>query len=100
MFLRPTLKRNDVVFVNNFPAHKVPGVREAIERAGAILRYPPKYSPDLNPTELPHSKFNAFLRKVTQRTVPGLYRAIRSFVSHLGAQECANYFGHTGYVFI
>ena len=96
--LLPTLKRNDVVVVDNFAAHKVPGVREAIEKAGATLRYLPKYSPDLNPIELPYSKFKAFLRKAAQRTAQGLYRAIRSFLPQLGARECANYFRHTGYV--
>jgi transposase len=98
--LVPTLKRNDVVVVDNFAAHKVPGVREAIEKAGATLRYLPKYSPDLNPIELPYSKFKAFLRMAAQRTVPGLYRAIRSFMPQLSARECANYFRHAGYVSI
>jgi transposase len=98
--LVPTLKRHDVVVADNFAAHKVPGVREAIEKVGATLRYLPKYSPDLNPIELPYSKFKAFLRRVAQRTVPGLYRAIRSFVPQLGARECANYFRHAGYVSI
>jgi transposase len=45
----------------------------------------PKYSPDLNPIELPYSKFKGLLRKVAARTVPGLYRAIRSFVPQLSA---------------
>jgi transposase len=98
--LVPTLKRNDIVVVDNFAAHKVAGVREAIDRAGAVLRFLPKYSPDLNPIELPYSKFKAFLRKAAQRTVPGLYRTIRSFVPQLGARECANYFRHAGYVSI
>jgi transposase len=98
--LVPTLKRNDIVAVDNFAAHKVAGVREAIERAGATLRYLPKYSPDLNPIELPYSKFKAFLRKAAQRNTRGLYRAIRAFVPQLGAQECANYFRHAGYVSI
>jgi transposase len=98
--LVPTLKRNDVVVLDNFAAHKVPGVRAAIENTGATLRYLPKYSPDLNPIELPYSKFKALLRKVAQRTVPGLYRTIRSFVPQLGARECANYFRHAGYVSI
>jgi hypothetical protein len=35
-----TLKRNDVVVMDNLPPHKVPGVREAIDARGAILRYP------------------------------------------------------------
>ena len=78
--LVPTLKRNDIVVVDNFAAHKVAGIREAIEEVGATLRFLPKYSPDLNPIEMPYSKFKAFLRKAAERTVPGLYRAIRSFV--------------------
>ncbi len=98
--LVPALKRNDVVVVDNFAAHKVPGVRQAIEKAGATLRYLPKYSPDLNPIEMPYSKFKEFLRKVAARTVPGLYRAIRSFVPQLSTRECANYFRHAGYVSI
>src|SRR5271167_4709539 len=69
-------------------------------QARATLRYLPKYSPDLNPIELPYSKFKALLRKVAARTVPGLYRTIRSFVPQLGAQECANYFRHAGYASI
>jgi transposase len=98
--LVPTLKRNDIVVADNFPVHKVPGVREAIAKAGATLRYLPKYSPDLNPIEMPYSKFKNHLRKAAQRTVRGLYRAIRSFVPQLGARECANYFRHAGYVSI
>ena len=98
--LVPTLKRNDIVVMDNFQAHKVPGVREAIERAGAAVRYLPKYSRDLNPIELPYSKFKALLRKVAARTVRALYRAIRSFVLQLSAQECANYFRHAGYASI
>ena len=96
----PTLRRGDIVVMDNFAAHKVPGIREAIEKARATLRYLPKYSPDLNPIEMPYSKFKAFLRKVAARTVRGLYRAIRSFVPQLGARECANYFRHAGYASI
>ena len=95
--LVPTLKRNDIVMMDNFQAHKVSGVQEAIERARATVRYLPKYSPDLNPIELPYSKFKTLLRKVAARTVQGLYRTIRSFVPQLGVQECANYFRHAGY---
>jgi transposase len=95
--LVPTLKRNDIVVMDNLRAHKVPGIQEAIEKARATLRYLPKYSPDLNPIEMSYSKFKALLRKVAARTVPGLYRTIRSFLPQLGAQECANFFRHAGY---
>jgi transposase len=67
--LVPTLKRNDIVVMDNLRAHKVPGVQEAIEKARATVRYLPKYSPDLNPIEMPYSKFKALLRKAAARTV-------------------------------
>ena len=95
--LVPTLRRNDIVAMDNCRVHLGPGVRRAIEKAGATLRYLPKYSPDLNPIEMPYSKFKTFLRKVAARTVVGLNRAIRSFIPQLGPKECANYFSHAGY---
>ena len=49
--LAPTLKRGDIVIMDNVPAHKVEGVQEAIKAAGATLRYLPPYSPDLNSIE-------------------------------------------------
>src|ERR1700737_1373230 len=44
--LAPTLKRKDIVVIDNLSAHKVAGIREAIEARGARLRYLPQYSPD------------------------------------------------------
>ena len=49
--LAPSLRRGDIVVMDNLPAHKVHGVREAIEAAGASLLYPPPYSPDFNPSK-------------------------------------------------
>jgi len=50
-FLAPTLKRGDIVFMDNASVHKVNGIEEAIEARGAILVYLPSYSPDFNPIE-------------------------------------------------
>ncbi|SFL18152.1 DDE superfamily endonuclease [Mesorhizobium albiziae] len=49
--LVPTLLPGEVVVMDNLPAHKAAGVREAIERAGARLLFLPPYSPDFNPIE-------------------------------------------------
>jgi transposase len=98
--LAPALRRDDIVVMDNLQAHKVAGICEAIEKKHATVRYLPKYSPDLNPIELPYSKFKTLLRKVAARTVRGLYRTIRSFVPQLSAQECTNYFRHAGYASI
>ncbi len=98
--LVPTLQRNDIVVMDNCPIHLVAGIREAIEKARATLRYLPKYSPDLNPIEMSYSKFKALMRKAAARTVPALNRAIRSFIPQISPQECANYFSHAGYASI
>lgn len=95
--LAPTLKRNDIVAIDNLPAHKAAGVREAIEACGATLRFLPKYSPDLNPIEMSFSKLKAHLRKAAERTIPRLRRRISRFVRSLPAREAANYFTHAGY---
>ena len=95
--LVPTLRRNDVVVLDNLQVHKVAGVEEAIGKAGATVRYLPKYSPDLNPIELLYSKFKDYLRKAAERTIRGLRRVIRKFGPRVGARECAGYFSHAGY---
>src|SRR3984893_4768675 len=95
--LAPTLKRKDIVMIDNLPAHKAAGVREAIEARGAMLRYLPKYSPDLNPIEMPFSKLKAYLRKAAERTIPRLRRRIGRFARTLTAREASNYFRHAGY---
>ena len=95
--LAPTLKRKDIVMIDNLPAHKAVGVREAIEARGATLRYLPKYSPDLNPIEMPFSKLKADLRKAAERTIPRLRRRISRFAATLTAREASNYFRHAGY---
>ena len=70
--LVPTLKRGELVLMDNLPVHKIAGVTEAIEGAGATLIYLPKYSPDLNPIELAFSKLKAHLRKAAEHTIPRL----------------------------
>ena len=49
-----------------------PRVEQLIKAAGAELRYLPPYSPDMNPIEKAYSKLKAFLRKIAERTDPGL----------------------------
>jgi transposase len=92
-----TLKRNDIVMLDNLPAHKAAGIREAIEARGATLRYLPKYSPDLNPIEMAFSQLKAHLRKVGERRIHHLRRRIGSFARNVTAREAANYFRHAGY---
>ena len=75
--LVPTLCRGDTVIMDNFPAHNGANVRQAIEAAGATLRYLPPYSPDFNPIENAFSKLKAVLRKAAARTIDDLWNVIR-----------------------
>jgi transposase len=95
--LAPTLDRGDIVFMDNLPSHKVAGVTEAIEAADAMAIYLPAYSPDLNPIEQVFSKLKALLRKAAERTIPGLWRKIRSILRAVTKKECINFFRHAGY---
>jgi transposase len=95
--LVPTLKPGDIVVMDNLAAHKVAGVRELIEAGGATLVYLPPYSPDLNPIEQAFAKLKALLRKAGERSIPALWDRIGSLLDTVSAQECANYFRHTGY---
>jgi transposase len=95
--LVPELKQGDIVVMDNLPAHKVAGIRQAIEAAGAHLLYLPPYSPDFNPIEMAFSKLKALLRKAAARTVGELWDAIAQSLDAFTPQECENYFAAAGY---
>ena len=96
--LAPTLRPGDRVVLDNLSAHKVKGVRAAIEAAGAQLRYLPPYSPDFNPIEQAFAKLKALLRTAARRTVDALWRAIGHALDAFSPAECTNYFANAGYV--
>jgi transposase len=95
--LVPTLRPGDLVIMDNLRSHKVAGVREAIEGAGAKLMFIPPYSPDLNPIEQAFAKLKALLRARAIRTVDALWKALGSLVDHFSPEECANFLRHDGY---
>ena len=95
--LAPTLKRNDIVVVDNVSFHKVAGVEDAIQARGAELRYLPQYSPEFNPIELVFHPLKTLLRKAAERTIKGLERRVGSFIRALDPSECVGYFRHAGY---
>ena len=95
--LVPELKPGDIVIMDNLSAHKGCQVRDAIEAAGARLRYLPPYSPDFNPIENAFAKLKALLRKAGERSVEGLWQLIGMLIDAFSPQECANYFAAAGY---
>jgi transposase len=95
--LVPDLQPGDTVVLDNLPAHKVSGIRERIEAAGARLLYLPPYSPDFNPIEQAFAKLKVLLRTEAARTIPDLWEAIKHALTRFQPTECRNYLAAAGY---
>jgi transposase len=103
-FLAPTLKRGDIVFMDNASVHKAEGIEEAVAARGATLFYIPAYSPDFNPIEQFFAKLKSILRKIAAYTLKGiaftvnsLCKAIVSCLNQIARAECAAYLANSGY---
>lgn len=95
--LVPTLRKGDIVIMDNLGSHKGKAVRELIRSAGAKRFFLPKYSPDLNPIEQVFAKLKHLLRKAAARTLATICAAIGKILGTFTPQECANYFRNSGY---
>lgn len=95
--LVPELRPGDIVVMDNLATHKVEGVRQTIEEAGASLVYLPPYSPDFNPIEKAFAKLKALLRKAAARTRDDLWAAIGEAINAFTPNECRNLFAACGY---
>jgi len=95
--LAPTLSEGDIVVLENLGAHRVAGVREAIETRGARLEYLPPYSPDFNPVEKCWSKVKGQLRRAKARTREALEAALAEALLRVSAADARAWFTHCGY---
>jgi transposase len=95
--LTPSLRAGQVVVLDNLRAHRVEGVREAIETAGCRLVFLPGYWPDLNPIASFRSKVKGYLRKVGARTRETLETAIGQALALVTPSDLRGWFGHAGY---
>jgi transposase len=95
--LCPSLRCGDIVVMDNLGAHKVSGIREAIEGRGAKLIYLPPYSPDLSPIERCWPKLKAALRGAGARTRRALERAIKEAISTIREADALAWVAHCGY---
>lgn len=90
--LCPVLKPGDVVVMDNLSSHKVDGVRESIEKAGAELLYLPPYSPDLNPIEKAWAKLKQLLRSAKARSKEALDQAITEALKSISSDDAKAWF--------
>ena len=95
--LAPSLRRGQVVVMDNLSAHKGARVKELIEGRGCELLYLPPYSPDLNPIEEAFSKIKGLLRKAEALSREALPEAMGTAISALSAKDARGFFEHCGY---
>ena len=95
--LAPTLRKGDVVILDNLPVHKSEKAAHCVREKGAWFLFLPAYSPDLNPIEQAFSKLKAHLRKAEARTLDALWRAVGDICDLFDPQECWNYLKAAGY---
>lgn len=95
--LAPCLRRDDVVVMDNLATHKVAGVRETIESAGARLEYLPPYSPDFNPIEPMWSKVKQGMKSRDPRTARHLLQAAGAAFAAVTPEDCRGFFLGAGY---
>jgi transposase len=90
--LAPVLRSGDTVVMDNLASHKVDGVRQAIEKAGAELLYLPPYSPDLNPIEKAWAKFKQLLRSAKARSKDALDQAVSDALVRITPDDAKAWF--------
>jgi transposase len=95
--LVPTLHPGDVVILDNLAMHKVAGVRESLQAAGARLLYLPPCSPDFNPIENMWSKVKQNLRSLAPRDAEALLQAAKTAFAALTPADCRGFFLHARY---
>jgi len=95
--LLPRLEPGHVVILDNLGAHKVDGVREAIESRGALVLYLPPYSPDFNPIEQAWSKLKQLLRGIKARILEQLEPALAKAIDAITPKDAQAFFTNCGY---
>lgn len=98
--LAPTLRKGDVVILDNLSSHKSEKAAQMLRDIGARFLFLPPYSPDLNPIEMAFSKLKALLRKACARNFDEVWQEIGKICDLFTPQECENYFKACGYEFI
>ena len=95
--LAPTLRRGEILLMDNLSAHKSKPAQATIEARGVQLIFLPPYSPDLNPIEKCWAKVKEALRAAKARTWEDLVDALRDALLSVSRSDVLAWFAHCGY---
>ena len=92
------INTHSVVVMDNCSVHHINRVTEMINSTGALIRFLPPYSPDLNPIELVFSKVKSFV-KANDLVFQFSPRIVVSMAYNtITQQDCIHYIQHCGYL--
>lgn len=95
--LVPELRPGDTVLLDNLSSHKGRGIEEILARAGAKLKFLPRYSPELSPIEKAWSKIKNDLRKANARSYESLVDAVKQALDKTSKNDAEGWFEGCGY---
>ena len=95
--LVPTLRRGQIVVLDNLSAHRSPQVARVLRQAGCRVAYLPPYSPDCNPIEEMFSKVKHTVRKAEARDHDALVRAVGAALATVTPRDAYGWLRHRGY---
>jgi transposase len=95
--LAPTLRRGDILLLDNLSAHKGGQAQATLEARGVKVIFLPPYSPDLNPIEKCWAKVKQALRAAKARTWDDLIDALAKALRSISTSDVLAWFAHCGY---
>ncbi len=95
--LRPTIRRGDVLVLDNLAAHRASRIEEVAQACSAQVRWLAPYSPDCSPIELMWSKIKTAMRAAKARTAEELNAALVAALQLVTKADCCGWFSHCGY---
>ena len=95
--LRPTMRRGDVLVLDNLSAHRASQIEVVAAECGAQVLWLAPYSPDFSPIELMWSKIKTAMRAAKARTAEELNDALVAALELVTRADCFGWFSHCGY---
>ena len=93
------VNHHSIVILDNCSVHHLERITQMIHRTGALLKFLPPYSPDLNPIELVFSKAKAFIKAnyIIAHSISFPRLMVSLAFNSVSQEDCIHYIQHSGY---
>lgn len=95
--MRPTIKRGDVLVLDNLSAHPASRIEAVAAACEAQVIWLSPSSPDFSPIESRWLKIESALRSATARPREELEHALKAALELVTESACLGWFTHCGY---